>query len=476
MAKKNVYSSEEREVLTSFEKEADKMQGWARPMPKNKATKSSIDLWAKGMDYPNPLWRDPDYGKNSRWGSNIAPPIYQEALTLESWMVPGVQKLGYRTTEGKPFMLGENWDFYKPIKAEDSFTSWKKRPLLEDANTEEESSVRKFHFMTHDLDLYNQNNELVSRNNCYLRIWADTNPPGPKQDQSPVYRYSSAEIDFINKLSLEEKIRGNETRFWEDVEIGEELPPVIMGPTTVWDMMLISMARQDQELIPMTEQRKGNLKKISGQPPLLDPETNISYCFMECHLSNSFAKMTGSSRAQHAGVVERSVITRVVTNWMGDDAFCKSIYWRPVKDTFIGDTFIGKARVCGKRNVNGEYIADLEVYCEDITGVITTMARVRVSLMSRTGLLSRESASPADVIEGKKPEKISTGERVLITGKADWPQKFRYEGAEATVCEWSGKTDFFEGFENFVFLKINTAEDKALIGDEIMLLRSNLVQ
>jgi len=234
------------------------------------------------------------------------------------------------------------------------------------------------------------------------------------------------------------------------------------------------VARQDQELIPMNEQRKKRPGEGSGQPGFSDPETNISYCFMECHLSNSFAKIMGNSRAQHAGAVERSLVTRIVTNWMGDDAFCRKIYWRPLKDTFIGDTFIGRGRIKGKRIVKEEHLVDLEVYCEDITGVLTTMADVSVSLMSKTAH-TQKSPKVEDSKETLKENVFLPGDRIRIKDKADWPEPFACTGAEAEVCQWSNKHDFFKGFQNFIFMKITKSDNPEVLGSEITL-HSDLIE
>src|SRR5690606_24571743 len=59
---------------------------------------------------------------------------------------------------------------------------------------------------------------------------------GKYKDVEP-YEYTEAEHDEITKAGLaeEENIRGEHVRYFEDVTVGEELPPIVRGPLSMMD-------------------------------------------------------------------------------------------------------------------------------------------------------------------------------------------------------------------------------------------------
>ena len=85
MAVRGVYSEDEKKFLEKFEGTADKMSGWRRPLRIQVATKESITAFAMAVDYWNPLWRDEDYAKHTRWGGITAPPMYLDADAQITW-------------------------------------------------------------------------------------------------------------------------------------------------------------------------------------------------------------------------------------------------------------------------------------------------------------------------------------------------------------------------------------------------------
>jgi hypothetical protein len=46
-------------------------------------------------------------------------------------------------------------------------------------------------------------------------------------------KYTPEQIEEIVQALEGEQRRGTETRYWEDVEVGEELPPIVLPPFTL---------------------------------------------------------------------------------------------------------------------------------------------------------------------------------------------------------------------------------------------------
>src|SRR3972149_5871204 len=74
------------------------------------ATRGAIRRFVNGIGDPNPLFRDADYGKKTRYGSIIAPPSWVFSV------LAGIQ-FGWRGLAG--FHSASDMEFYKPIKMDD---------------------------------------------------------------------------------------------------------------------------------------------------------------------------------------------------------------------------------------------------------------------------------------------------------------------------------------------------------------------
>lgn len=376
-----VYTQEEKKMLEGFQKSAEEMSGWVVPMRRDTADEHSIRLWAQAFDPKNPLWNDPVYAEKSRWGSLIAPPLYHECISLISWGYRPPEELGApgaHERKGLPFMIGEEFEFFRPIRAGERFRVWRHSPALTKDEENDDPDILKYTFMPHNADLLDLDGNMIANSKCFLRYWLSKTPPAPAAEPYQERVYTNEELDRINALYDAEEIRGSKTRWWEDVVVGEELCPAVLGPTTEWDMLVISVGRQDQDLYTMQY-----LRSQPNAPSLPDPVSNIPKCFMEGHISNQSSQRRGKGRAMHAGAVDRSVMIRVATNWMGDDAFMRRFSWQPLIDTGTGDTLFGHGRVTDKFVSDGEHMVELELWVTDMDDRRVDQGRAVIRLCSR---------------------------------------------------------------------------------------------
>jgi acyl dehydratase len=341
------------------------------------------------VDYWNPLWRDEDYAKNTRWGGITAPPMYLDAdaqITYEPEIPPSLGRPGGQ-------WLGEDWEFFRPVHVDDSFRCWCRRPQLVDITSLDGKGPRAFQFLAHDVDILNQRDEIISKTKLYLDIVIMSGPP-PEEEPQPVYRYTKEELAFIDRVFSEEEIRGGKIRWWEDVNVGEELRPAVMGPTTIWDQLIYVAGRQHIPLIPMMEMRRREAEMMAQDPAtreeakrlLLDPATGVTHHGTEFHILDSVAQAVGMPQAVHYGVMSRQTAARCVTNWMGDDGFIKSFHWRHLGHFYHGDTIICRGKVTDKRVENGEHLVDISLRVENMRGYIAVPAVATVSLLSKEAL------------------------------------------------------------------------------------------
>src|SRR5438270_11647087 len=80
------------------------------------ATPEAIRNYAQSYGDPNPLFTDPDYGRFTRWGAQIAPPMmtYQLNAPLRSDKPDKRAKGGsYRGIHA--FVSGGRWEWFRPV-------------------------------------------------------------------------------------------------------------------------------------------------------------------------------------------------------------------------------------------------------------------------------------------------------------------------------------------------------------------------
>ena len=101
------------------------------------------------------------------------------------------------------------------------------------------------------------------------------------------------------------------------------------------------------------------------------------------HWEDKRANKVGAPRAYDYGMMRTSWIIHYCTNWMGDDGFLWKESDQTRKFNFHGDTQWIKARVSGKRREATLHIVDLEVWCENQRGEVTSPGTASVLLPSR---------------------------------------------------------------------------------------------
>ena len=84
------------------------------------------------------------------------------------------------------------------------------------------------------------------------------------------------------------------------------------------------------------------------------------------------------------GYQNEMVLSHIITNWMGDDAFVKMVDFRNRRINIVGDMSWLKGRVAKKYIADGEHLVDLEVWSEYQDGIIHTSATATVKLISKS--------------------------------------------------------------------------------------------
>jgi hypothetical protein len=383
MVVKGKYSEPEKDMLEEWQARADKLEGWLEDTPSEQfafpvfhrvASRDLIYHMACAADSGNPLWRDEQYAAKTRWGGLIAPPLFQHCISHRGGIncVPQVPpELGVLS----PGFEGDSWDFFKHVYLNDRFKVKVARPLIEDITPDRNNAFRKFRIIQ-TLSYINQKDEVTAI--VRERRLATILLPGktrPEMKFTGEYIYSSGELKAIDAMAYSEQRRGAEPRYWDEVQAGDELPPIVKGPLTVWDQV-VELQGFGLAIYPMKEARQQTPQRI-----IVDPLTGIPHESIEFLLSERVARLTGGYCITLCAITIEHFLARIITNWMGDDGFLKKLHMYMLSNTPLGDTVFGRGKVVRKYiSPEGEHLVDLEVRMESNRGFISNTGAATVSL------------------------------------------------------------------------------------------------
>mgnify|MGYP001325850984 FL=1 len=174
-------------------------------------------------------------------------------------------------------------------------------------------------------------------------------------------------------------MRGNNVRYWDEVQEGEELPEIVRGPLSLMDTMgfLVGSGRGHTH---------GVIFKNAVKHPghfFRNPEAGggIEYTGIGHH-RESTAKEVGVPGVYDYGPQRSSWMASLITNWMGDAAFLKRVRTQMRGFNIMGDCTWARGKVTRKYVKDGHALVDIEIRGENQRGELTTPGMATVLLPS----------------------------------------------------------------------------------------------
>src|SRR5882757_10320805 len=189
------------------------------------ASFDNISHFSEGIGDDNPLFNDREYARNSRWGTLLAPPtmLYAVELPGSSIGLPGVQ----------PLYAGTDWTWYDYVREGDPLHA---RGTLLGLDPKSGQFSKRWVLQT-SLTKYYVGTNVVSEALGYMARLPAPEPGAKKYEKRERHVFTGQELADIEATALSEVFRGAEPRYWEDVEIGEQLPTIVRGPLTTTDLI-----------------------------------------------------------------------------------------------------------------------------------------------------------------------------------------------------------------------------------------------
>lgn len=335
------------------------LEPWVREV-----TADAIRHYAHGIGDDNPLWTDPDYAAKSPYGTLIAPPtfLYATDRIISGYVggLPGVHAM----------FAGTDWSWFLPIKIGQRIrTEVYLKDLVEHKTSYAGRSIQQIYHG----DFFDQEGRKLAECDswCFRTERATAREKGKKyRDIKARKVYSQEEIKTISEMYEKEEVRGNRTRYWEDVNQGDSLPTILKGPMTVtgfiayvqgWGGLYIRAHK-----LAFEQSRKHPGLGIPNSYGIPDVPERV-------HWEDELAMAIGTPGAYDYGPERVSWMGHLMTNWIGDDGLLSRLSARIVRHNPVGDTLWISGRVTRKyRKGNRGYVEcellaknqDEELSCE----------------------------------------------------------------------------------------------------------------
>lgn len=336
------------------------------------ATADTMRNWCNGIGDLNPLFRDEEHGRLSRYGSIVGHPNFPMAfgwVGRTRWGLPGVHG----------FYAGNDWEFFRHVRPGDRITAIE-RVVGIDVKESKFSGTLVLQYV--EASYANQNGDLVARalGTCTRHERKAARDAG-KYDEIKTHEYTAEEFEKIDNaiLSEEKNMRSTNVRYWDEVQEGEELPEIVRGPLSLMDTMgfLVGSGRGHTH---------GVIFKNAVKHPghfFRNPEAGggIEYTGIGHH-RESTAKEVGVPGVYDYGPQRSSWMASLVTNWMGDAGFLKRVRTQMRGFNIMGDCTWARGTVTQKYVKDGNALVDIEIRGENQRGELTTPGMATVLLPS----------------------------------------------------------------------------------------------
>lgn len=338
----------------------------------------AIAHFAEGAGDRNPLWRDPAYGKTTTWGTTLAPPtiLYAVDSTVVAPSLAGVQWI----------YAGTDWVWYDAIRLGDAIDATATF-LRQDVKGGE--FAKKWVLQT-------GYNTFTRREDGFLlaEAWGRCarTPRGEalKKDGSQKYqaqaeaRYTKDRLAEIEAEIVAEEPRGASPLWWEDVEVGAALRPVVKGPLTSTDMVawyagwsgarpyggaLADVVRYRQR------HRDYHISEVTGAKDSAG----------RGHIEAKTGSDVGMGGAYDIGPQRISWGVHMITDWIGDAGFLHKLSATLLRPNLIGDTTWWRGTVESKEVIDGYHLVHIACVAVNQDDVTHAKAHATVVLPSKTG-------------------------------------------------------------------------------------------
>ncbi|MBQ60814.1 MAG: hypothetical protein CMQ19_01935 [Gammaproteobacteria bacterium] len=341
----------------------------------------TVGRFCRGFADMNPLYHNPGYAAKSPWGRIIAPPAancYAETTNGASDGFPGCHTI----------WRGVEYDWKRPMFADEVV---KCVTYLKDANIIRDSKFAGGMAAVQDYEtrITTMEDEYIG---AYRTSWHRFSRGKAKESKKYAdikrHTWADEELDAVWAEYHEQNmtnVQGSEPLYFEDVEVGAQVPHIIKGPVTLTSKIAFEMAFGamgwfvGHELALKLWERSPRLP-IRNEENVPEPPVAIHWTNERCE---TYLGMPGAYEAGHERL---NWLTQMANNWIGDHGIIRSMNIQFRGFHWQGDACRLHGEVTGKRVVDGENIVDLRIWTQSHPrDQRTTDGQMTVQLPSKAG-------------------------------------------------------------------------------------------
>lgn len=293
--------------------------------------RDSITHFARAVGDQNPLYVDPEYAANGPHGGLIAPPGIFYGVAWGSWDLrrgqglPGVHALH----------SGDRWQYFQPVRDGDVLHATKS---LVKCEFKQGRMASKMLLQADEIRFYNQRDELVAIQTMpAFRMERVESKKAGKNSAFEGATYTPEEIEAIDQAVADEKPRGSETRYFEDVQSGDKIDPIVKGPLTLPDMVAWLQGIGSPHV--RTGKYWVEYRRKSPKVAVTDPKTGIPQAIERVHWDEFMAAEIGMAAPYDYGSQRGGYASYWASLYPGDEGWIADLDVQYRGMVFLGDTY-----------------------------------------------------------------------------------------------------------------------------------------
>ena len=354
---------------------------------------NDIRRWTHAMHYPNLLHYDPDYAAASQWGKLVAPQSFAIATDDGHGAVPAC--VGCIPNSHLLFG-GDEWWFHGPRVSAGDFVYNERIPF--DYVVKDTKFAGPTCFQRGDNNYTNQHGEPIAKQrSTAIRYSAHAGGEATNADEAedPVWTPEELESLEDRKFTWIQMLHdlGHKQRWWDDVNIGDELPERVFGIhsiasfTTEWRAFLVNtwgtmdLRKQDLLAVGFTPEMAG----LENDPDmqLINPElTDGAYIGpSRGHLFPAWARRIGMPRGYGYGASMGAWITDYLAGWAGEWGQVRHSNCNYRSPALTGDITVQSGKVIDKFiDEQGCHMVQIDSRMQTQTGATMATSKAEVEL------------------------------------------------------------------------------------------------
>jgi hypothetical protein len=378
------------------------------------ASEDSIRAFALAYGSDNPLYCDSGYAGGTRWGGVVAPgPM---AITMGAPLRSDPRPEAARAAKRGLFRgihqihSGTEWEWYRPIRPGD---------VIHRFQGEESVDVKASEFAGTSVvrvartAFFNQRAEIIGVMRV-LSIFSEraTAARRGKYKSRERAHYTDEDLARLDAIYAQEKVRGAQPRFGDDVEIGDSLGTMAKGPLTVTDIICFHTTGFAQVPFGPVTSRLAYQRRQVMPSAFVKDANGIPDIVMRMHWDDEWAQAVGSPMAYDYGFMRECWLYHYLTDWCGDDAVVRQMRSEMRNFNYLGDVQTITGTVVNK-SADGSLV-DVEVQFVNQLGETTLKGTAVIALPTRAGPEAQFASAPPGI--ARKAKEFLSRHRALGGG------------------------------------------------------------